>query len=93
MRELGAQGPGPSLAEPEVADNEGNDGYKKITFYFTLVSYVAALISIPFVYRYLTGPEVTSDPPITAVLTNRTTQDVKTVPDKQGPPPDMIEFD
>ena len=94
--------------EPETEDNGDNDGYQKMTFYFTLVSSVAALISIPFVYRYLTG----SDTPTTArglagrdtaVMTNRTTQDrppgpaaLPHVPDKQpkkGPPSDMIEFD
>jgi hypothetical protein len=101
MRELEARDP-----EPETAGtyNE-DDGYQKMTFYFKLVSSVAALISIPFVYRYLT----TSDPPTaarrtaglqyrnTTVMTNRTTQAVQTTtPDKQpekGPPPDMIEFD
>jgi hypothetical protein len=74
-----------------------------MTFYFTLVSSVAALISIPFVYRYLT---TSTDPPRmtaglqdrdTAVMTNRTTQAMQTTtPDKQpkkGPPSDMIEFD
>jgi hypothetical protein len=93
-------------SQPHNEDNEDDDGYRKMTFYLALVSSVAALISIPFVYRYLIGTEVTSDPPATAVMTNRTTQDrpsgsaasphVQTTPDKRpkkGPPPDMIEFD
>jgi hypothetical protein len=97
MHELGARDP-----EPETAETYSDDGYQKMTFYFTLVSSVAALISIPFVYRYLT----TSDPPRrtagpqdrdTAVMTNRTAQAVQTTtPDKQpkkGPASDMIEFD
>jgi hypothetical protein len=94
MRELEARDPGPEAAETYNED----DGYQKMTFYFTLVSSVAALISIPFVYRYLT----TSDPPRrtagpqdcdTAVMTNRTTQAVQTTTPEKGPPPDMIEFD
>jgi hypothetical protein len=100
MHELGARDPEPETAGTYSDDND--DGYQKMTFYFTLVSSVAALISIPFVYRYLT----TSDPPRrtaglqdrdTAVMTNRTTQAVQTTtPDKQpkkGPASDMIEFD
>ena len=102
MRELEARNPEPEAAGLRNEDDGDDDGYQKMTFYFTLVSSVAALISIPFVYRYLT----TSDPPTaarglagrdTAVMTNRTTQAVQTTtPDKQpkkGPPPDMIEFD
>ena len=93
MHELGARDP-----EPETYSDDNDDGYQKMTFYFTLVSSVAALISIPFVYRYLT----TSDPPRrtagpqdcdTAVMTNRTTQAVQTTTPEKGPPPDMIEFD
>ena len=87
--------------EEDSGDNGDSDGYQKMTFYFTLVSSVAALISIPFVYRYLTAsdpPTTASDPPTTAVMTNRTTQAVQpttTTPDKQpkkGPSPDMIVF-
>jgi hypothetical protein len=97
MHELGARDP-----EPETAETYSDDGYQKMTFYFTLVSSVAALISIPFVYMYLTTP----DPPRrtaglqdrdTVVMTNRTAQAVQTTtPDKQpkkGPASDMIEFD
>ena len=101
MHELGARDP-----EPETYSDDNDDGYQKMTFYFTLVSSVAALISIPFVYRYLT---TSADPSTaarrtagpqdrdTAVMTNRTTQAVQTTtPDKQpkkGPASDMIEFD
>ena len=56
MHELGARDP-----EPETySEDDNDDGYQKMTFYFTLVSSVAALISIPFVYRYLT---TSADPP------------------------------
>jgi hypothetical protein len=103
MHELGARDP-----EPETYSDDNDDGYQKMTFYFTLVSSVAALISIPFVYRYLTG----SSPAVVVETTTPTTTPTAATAERPPAPtlvsrgpgpmvaaspytvaPDMIEFD